>query len=140
MINLGRIVIVVMPPPDKCYYATGQKEFSGTGRNRVSQRYVNELSLLNSIPIKELSTVIAEGNNIEFKGSEPFKSYWSKMKNYHYYIAYASKNIGKPFLFIKGTQKLIGTWIPTQRGVFLFMPPFYSRESFKTNKRRVDVR
>jgi hypothetical protein len=134
MINLGRIVIVVMPPPDKCYYATGQKEFSGTGRNRVSQRYVNELSLLNSIPIKELSTVIAEGNNIEFKGSEPFKSYWSKMKNYHYYIAYASKNIGKPFLFIKGTQKLIGTWIPTQRGVFLFMPPFYSREYFKTNK------
>ena len=134
MINLGRIVIVVMPPPDKCYYATGQKEFSGTGRNRVTQRYVNELSLLNSIPIKELSTVIAEGNNIEFKGSEPFKSYWSKMKNYHYYIAYASKNIGKPFLFIKGTQKLIGTWIPTQRGVFLFMPPFYSREYFKTNK------
>lgn len=134
MINLGRIVIVILPPPDKCYYATGQKDFSCTGKNRVTQRYVNELNLLNSIPVKELSTVIAEGNNIEFKGSEPFKTYWAKMKNYHYYIAYAAKNIGKPFLFIKGTQKLIGTWIPTRRGVFLFMPPFYSREYFKTNK------
>lgn len=134
MINLGRIVIVILPPPDKCYYATGQKDFSGTGKNRVTQRYVNELNLLNSIPVKELSTVIAEGHNIEFKGSEPFKTYWSKMKNYHYYIAYAAKNIGKPFLFIKGTQKLTATWIPTQRGVFLFMPPFHSREYFKTNK------
>jgi len=134
MINLGRIVIVILPPPDKCYYATGRKEFSGTGKNRVTQRYVDELNLLNSIPIKELSTVIAEGKNIEFKGSEPFKTYWSRMKEYHYYVAYSSRNIGKPFLFIKGTQKLIGTWIPTQRGIFLLMPPFYSREYFKTNK------
>lgn len=134
MINLGRIVVVILPPPDKCYYATGREEFSGTGKNRVTQRYVDELNLLNSIPIKELSTVIAEGENIEFKGSGPFKIYWSKMKNYHYYIAYASKNIGKPFLFIKGTQKLIGAWVPTQRGVFLFIPPIYSQEYFKTKK------
>ncbi len=134
MINLGRIVIVTLPPPEKCYYATGSKEFSGTGKNRVTTRHINELNLLSSIPIKELATVIAEGQNIEFKGSEPFKTYWSKMKEYHYYVAYSSKNIGKPFVFIKGTQKLVGTWMSTQKGVFLFMPPFYAREYFKTNK------
>jgi len=134
MVNLGRTVIVILPPPDKCYYATGQKDFSGTGKSRITQRYVSEKNLLDSIPVKELSTVIAEGKNIEFKGSEPFKTYWTKMKDYHYYIAYAAKNIGKPFLFIKGTEKIIGSWIPTRRGVFLFMPTFYSQEYFKTKK------
>jgi hypothetical protein len=134
MINLGRIVIVVLPPPEKCYYATGFKEFSGSGKNRVTTRHVGELNLLSSIPVKDISTVVAEGKNIELKGSEPFKTYWSKMKDYHYYEAYSTSKVGQPFVFIKGTEKLVGTWISTKRGVFLFMPAFYGRESFKTNK------
>jgi hypothetical protein len=56
------------------------------------------------------------------------------MKNYHFYQAYFSKPSGKPFLFVKGTNKPIASWIPTEKGVFIFLPPFYSQDYFKTKK------
>jgi hypothetical protein len=38
LVNLGRTVVILLPAPNRCYYATGEKTFSGTGRNRVTQR------------------------------------------------------------------------------------------------------
>jgi hypothetical protein len=134
MINLGRSVVIFLPPPDKCYYATGEKTFSGTGRSRVATRFVTSLELLSIIPVKNLLTTAAEGENVEFRGGDPFKTYWAKVKGIHYYSAYLTNPLGKPFLFVKGTTKAIGTWIPTQKGVFLLLPPIYPEESYKTKK------
>jgi hypothetical protein len=43
LLKLGRIVVLILPSPDKCYYATGQNTYSGTGRNRLTTRIVNEI-------------------------------------------------------------------------------------------------
>ncbi len=134
LLNIGRAVFIMLPPPERCSYATGEKSFSGTGKSRVATRFVNVLKIFSAIPVKDLSSVVAEGKNIEFRGSEPFKTYWARMKDYHHYVAYMSKTIGKPFLFIKGSEKAVGSWIPTEKGVFVILPQVYSREYFKTTK------
>jgi hypothetical protein len=134
LINLGRTVVIFLPPPDKCYYATGETTFSGTGRSRVTQRIVNSLELYSIIPVKNLIATAAEGKNVDFRGGEPFRTYWTKVKDIHYYSAYLTNPIGKPFLFVKGTTKAIGTWIPTQKGVLLLLPPIYPEEYCKTKK------
>jgi hypothetical protein len=134
LVDLGRTVVVFLPPPDKCYYATGEKAYSGTGRSRVATRIVNGLDLLSTIPVKNLSATVAEGENVEFRGNGPFKTYWSKVKGLHYYSAYLTNPVGKPFLFIKGTSRVIGTWIPTQRGVFLILPQFCGQRNHNTKK------
>jgi hypothetical protein len=61
------------------------------------------------------------------------------MKNYHHYVAYLSKTIGKPFLYIKGPEKIVGTWIPTEKGIFVILPLVYSQEYFKTRKEFTSV-
>lgn len=134
LLKLGRIVVLILPPPDKCYYATGQNTYSGTGKNRVTTRFVNELNLFSTIPLKDLETVIADGDSIEFRGNEPFKAYWEKMKEFHYYSAYLSSVIGKPFLFVKGTTKAVASYVPTEKGVFLILPSIVGEERFKTKK------
>jgi hypothetical protein len=134
LIKLGRTAVLVLPPPEKCYYSTGQKTYSGSGKNKVTQQFINELNLSSAIPLKDFSTVTASGTSIEFRGSEPFKTYWEKMKNYHFYSAYLSSTVGKPFLFIKGTTKVVGTWVPTEKGVFLILPSIYDEGSYKTKK------
>jgi len=134
LLKLGRIVVLILPPPEKCYCATGQNKYSGTGRNRVTTRIVNELNLLSAIPLKDLATVTANGDSIEFRGNEPFKTYWGKMKESHYYSAYLQSIVGKPFLFIKGTTKAVASYVPTEKGVFLILPSILTEENFKTKK------
>lgn len=134
ILKLGRIVVLILPSPDKCYYATGQKTYSGTGRNRVTTSLVNNLNLFDTIPLKDLQTVKANGDSIEFRGSEPFKSYWEKMKEIHYYSAYLSSVVGKPFLFVKGTTKAVASYVPTEKGVFLILPSILKEERFNNKK------
>jgi hypothetical protein len=134
LVKLGRAVVLILPTPEKCYYATGQTTYSGSGKSKVATKMVNELNLFSIIPLKDFATVEAEGKSIEFRGAEPFKTYWDKMKDYHYYAGYFSLPLGKPFLFIKGTTKAVATWIPTDKGVFLVIPSFYGPESYKTQK------
>jgi hypothetical protein len=56
------------------------------------------------------------------------------MKKFHYYSAYLSSVIGKPFLFVKGTTKAVASYVPTEKGVFLILPSIVAEERFKTKK------
>lgn len=134
LLKLGRIVVLILPPPEKCYCATGQNTYSGTGRSRITNRIVTELYLLSTIPLNDLQTVTANGDSIEFQGNEPFKTYWEKMKGFDYYSAYLSSAVGKPFLFIKGTTKAVASYVQTEKGVFLILPSIFTEEYFKTKK------
>ncbi|MDD5428322.1 MAG: hypothetical protein PHI58_03680 [Candidatus Omnitrophica bacterium] len=118
----NRTIIIILPPPKKCYCASGKYDYAGSGKNRSTTRYVDELDLCSIVPIEDFTTVMADGYNIELREQEPFKKYWSKMNKRHYYSAYLSSSLGKPFLFIKGTDKVVGTWVPTKNGIFLMLP------------------
>jgi hypothetical protein len=41
---------------------------------------------------------------------------------HHFYSAYFKSDIGKPFLFIKGTDKSVGTFIKTKKSFVLLLP------------------
>ncbi len=124
MLELGRSIIVSTPEPQICYIATGQKEYSGTGRNRQTTRIVTELNLLSALPLPAIETFPASGKSIEIREGGPFTSFWEKTKNYLEYKAYFKTSIGKPFLFIKGTQLAVGTHLKISNGNLIFIPTF----------------
>lgn len=138
MLQLGRTVVIFTPYPQMCYRATGEKQFSGTGKNRSTTRIVTELNLMSSLPIK-INTTEATGENIDFKGKFPFDSFWKSNNNYFYYRAYFNEMVGMPLFFIKDTDKTIGTYVSVGKGHLLFLPSFVSSNTFKTKKEWKEV-
>lgn len=121
-INLGRTLIIFTPPPSKFYVATGERTYSGTGRNRQTTRHVQSINLLSVLPVEKIDIVEAAGTNLEFRGTEMFKPFWDKIKNHVSYRAYFRTPVGAPLFFIKGTDKTVGSYLQLGKGHVLFLP------------------
>lgn len=131
MLELGRSVVVVTSPPQRCYVDTGKREFSGTGRNRQVTRMVEEVDFLSSLPIENTQTTEALGKSIEFKGGEPFAAFWKNNKKYLSYKAYFRQPVGTPLFFVKGTQRVVGSYSEIGKGILLFIPSFLDEEHWE---------
>ena len=131
LIKLGRTVVMFVPTPTKFYIDTGQRSFSGTGRNQKTTIHVSEVSLRSFIPISgEFNTVEAIGTQIDFRGDDPFKSFWKRNKENMYYKAYLTHLIGQPFLFVYSTNRIVGSRIRYERGNLLLLPNLTEEEDF----------
>ncbi len=129
MLDLGRSLVVFTSPPQKCYVDTGKRDYSGIGKSRQTPRFVDEVNVLSSLPVEGLETVEASGTSIEFKGGEPFASFWKANTDYLSYEAYFQKPVGKPLFVIKGTKKVVGSYLSIGNGILLFVPTFLDHES-----------
>jgi len=122
LLESGRPLIIFIPAPTAIYHWNGKKEYSGTGKNQKATYLVEQFVLNDAIPFSKMETVAAQGDCIEYRGNPVFKIYWDRMKEDHFYSAYFKSNIGNPFLFIKGTEKPVGTYIKTKKSFILLLP------------------
>ena len=131
LIKLGRTVIIFVPPPTMFYIDTGQRSYSGTGRSTKTTIHVTDKSIRSFIPIKgEFNTVEATGTQIDFKGDDIFRAFWETNKDHIYYKAYFTHPIGRPFLFVHGTDRIVASWLRYERGNMLLMPHLPSEGHF----------
>ena len=130
LIEMGRTIVLFVSPPDKVFIRTGSS-YSGTGRNRQQTINVTELSLNSFIPIKDFNTETASGQLIEFRGGDSLETFWRANKNSFYYKAYLTQNLGRPFLYIQGTKRIVGSWIRANAGHIILLPHLYDREEFE---------
>src|SRR4051794_23307758 len=75
LLKLGKALVIVVPPPQRCYLQTGRKEYSGTGRNRHTTNIIEPMDLGTALPFK-VATAKAQGSQIEFRGQDPFGTFW----------------------------------------------------------------
>jgi hypothetical protein len=75
----GKLVVVFLEEFKRISIATGEKEFSGTGRNQKVTRIVAPYDNYQSIPL-DLKALNSKGKEIKLsaKGSELISSYWSE--------------------------------------------------------------
>jgi hypothetical protein len=122
MVQLGRQVVVITPPPTTCYVATGKREFSGTGRNRQTTRLIAEKSLLDTIPAK-FTTREARGSALQFVGPQSFAPFWKRNRSHLVYRAVFDDPPGQPILEVTGTGKVVSAFVlEPGGGVLLFLP------------------
>ena len=74
------------------------------------------------IPFKELELILAEGENVVFNGPEILKPFISNVQDYLHYYAYLNNAIGHPFLFIKDTSEVVGTFFECEKGKVILIP------------------
>lgn len=103
-------MIAITPRPQKCFYHTGKKQFSGNGRNRITTNIVDAIDVGAYIFPKKLQMNDTQGKNIELRSGAFIKDFWKKVHPYAKYGSSFTKGeqIDNPLFFIKGTSVAVG--------------------------------
>lgn len=130
LLKQGRNVFVLIGNNDNCYIHTGEKKYSGTGRNARQTNIVREFDSYSFLPVR-LNVTEVVGEQIDICCSSPYREFFSNTKACYYYAGYfsAPKNsviLGK----IKGTDKAVTAVIPYSNGKIILLPQI--REEYKT--------
>lgn len=108
LLDKGKSIFIIAPIPNSCFI-------------RPSLNELYELRILDALPIG-VEFEHAEGFNLEFKGDELFKSFVETNKNYMKYYANIRLPEGRPFLYIKDTDAVVGTYTNYLNGKIVFIP------------------
>jgi hypothetical protein len=87
-VESGKTVIVFLPALEDVYVDTGQRTYSGTGRNQRTTRHVTEYDNYRAIPAS-LSPVTSTGNSMKLspRGAEVLALYWTEFEGVSRYEA-----------------------------------------------------
>lgn len=124
-VEMGRCLVVFVPGETKVYVDTGQRQYSGTGRNRVTTSIVDELDIFRGVPIAVSRTV---GSGQEIEVADPLVSGMFKSTSdwWIYRSVIGDHEQIKPLLRIKDTAKTVGGIIKEKggSGLVLLLPHF----------------
>ena len=127
-VNAGKMVVIYLVKPSDCYRYTGDRQFSGTGRSRVTTNVVTRVSSYDAVP--NLKSVKAKsGTEICLeKGAGFLAAYWSEFSEcspYEVEIEVDSKHV---VLKSRTGDRSVGAAVRGQKGVLLFLPPLHYDE------------
>lgn len=81
-VDTGKTVLVFLPALYEVYVDTGQRSYSGTGRNQKTTRHVALLSNYDALPV-QIKPIVATGSSMKLapKGAEILSSYWDEFSS-----------------------------------------------------------
>ncbi|WP_426662242.1 hypothetical protein [Rhodanobacter aciditrophus] len=139
----GKTAVVFLPELTSVYIDTGQRTYSGTGRNQKTTRHVTEYSNYNSIPA-DLKPVVANGSEMKLASSvaPPLAAFWNEFRDmFAYHVLLSSEHVPAAILTRTG-DKCVGAIIrsKTSAGSLVLLPDvdFYPDE-FVTEKNEKQV-
>ena len=116
----GKTLILPLTQKENLYIHTGQKEFSGTGRNQKVVNIVSEVDNYKFIPFT-LSVYPAEGNKIVPVNSMVF-DFYEKNKSILRYEAYINGDNFQPLFISKNKDKILGCHLNVLNGDVIVLP------------------
>jgi len=137
-ISHGKTVIVFLSELEEVYIATGQKTYSGTGRNQKTTRMVTEFDNYQCIPV-DLKPIKSNGKSIILSrtNSGLIAPYWKEFGPYSEYKTIIASEKITPCLQTKSGDKVVGAIHRPQKGtgaLVLFPDIEFYDESFFDEK------
>jgi len=120
----GKTIVVFLVPADELKLDTGKRTYSGTGRNRVTTRIVEDFSPYAAVPVLIAEFVPKSGEEIRatsILGS--LAPYWSEYAEISPYQAYFSPQGFDVLLTTKAGGKAVGALQHRGKGTILLLPP-----------------
>lgn len=122
-LNSGRTLIVLARPEVAAYCSTGEKQYSGTGRNRAATTIVGKAILQTAIPISGIEFTPARGDRIAPLGDGSLQALLRKYRDLFEYHAVIDSPGGKSLAVISGTDRAVGSIFTTEsKGTLLLLP------------------
>lgn len=133
-VDSGKLVVVYLTDLCEVSIATGEKQFSGTGRNQKVTRVVTDYNNYQSIPT-QLRPVKTKGKEIKLspKNSEAISTYWHEFGERSNYKVILGAEVS-PCLVTKNGDKPVGAILRSKNssGALVLLPDidFYPPEFF----------
>lgn len=122
----GKTVVVFVNNSAQVQAATGEKQYSGTGRNRSTTRIVSTVDPYEAVPFAFGSVVRRSGERIKaVHDLGILATYWHEFGSHSTYKAYIEGFKGKPLLETQTGAKVVGGICrnPAWKGSLIFLPP-----------------
>lgn len=128
----GKTIFIFMKSIEQVFYSTGQKQYSGTGKNTRTTNIVDIVENYKMLPIDFKNKKVANGKNIKFTSEASFlKSYWELVKDFTEYQLYFEHEKAKPLILTKSGDKTVGAMLRNDKGgTILLLPPINLPKNF----------
>lgn len=136
--DAGKFVIVFLDTPEVVYAATGQKTWSGTGRNARATRIVDELHAYSAIPVEWDFNAATGSEMVADTTARFFAPYWAEFSRYSQYRLYIEAGDALPLVRTKSGGRLVGAYVRKGRGGFLAVPVLDLQNEDFIEVRKVD--
>ncbi|MCE5251842.1 hypothetical protein LLG96_16665 [bacterium] len=123
-IHSNKTVIVFLPELYEVYIDTGERQYSGTGRNQKTTILVDLYNNYKCLPF-DLKPFNSKGYAMRLaKGSNLLTSYWSEFSSYSSYRVRIEGQVLKPLVMTKTGDKTVGALIKQKdsAGALLLLP------------------
>jgi hypothetical protein len=123
-IHSGKTVIVFLTELRQVYIDTGQRRYSGTGRNRQTTRIVDLYDNYKCLPF-DLKPINAKGSGMRItKASAILSSYWAEFAEHSSYEVLIEGEVSKPLIVTRTGEKTVGALIQVKdsAGTLLLLP------------------
>jgi len=133
-VDTGKTVVIFLAPLHEVYVDTGQRSYSGTGRNQRTTRHVTLYSNYESIPAS-LGQVPAQGSAMKLvnRGAELLAPYWADFGSHSQYEVILTGDKVPACLVTRTGDKPVGALYrsKTSDGTLLLLPDLdFSSEEF----------
>ncbi|AKK01880.1 hypothetical protein VM99_26660 [Pseudomonas chlororaphis] len=139
----GKTALVFLPELTSVYIDTGQRTYSGTGRNQKTTRHVTEYNNYNSIPA-DLKPVIANGSEMKLASSvaPALAAFWNQFREFFTYHVLLSPEKASTAILTRTGDKPVGAIFPSKAstGSLVVLPDvdFYP-DAFVTERNEKQV-
>lgn len=107
-LSAGTTVFVFLCEKDEVYVDSGQRQYSGTGRNRATTIVVSDANNYQALP-GDLSFVTAEGSALRLtQNADLLAAYWSEFEEHTKYVVHIQGKVSQRLLQTRDGSKTLG--------------------------------
>lgn len=130
LLKQGRNLFLLMGKNENCYVYTGEKQYSGTGKNARQTNIVQVFDMYSFVPISINATHVY-GNEINICCQSPYCDFFKQTAGCIRYASYFSiKGQNNALARIKGTDKVVAAVIPYEKGKIICLPQPYYKDDY----------
>ncbi|MDX6694971.1 MAG: hypothetical protein QOF02_2574 [Blastocatellia bacterium] len=120
----GKTIFIFLPRLEEVFRYTGEKQFSGTGKNRATTNIVAPFNNYEVLPIRTSRIVPKSGREIRVAKDLRFLSnYWREFGKDSVYEVYLEGDFKDVILTTKAGDKVVGAIIEGPKGAMILLPP-----------------
>lgn len=138
-VRAGKTVFILLNELQEVYVATGEKTYSGTGRNRQATRIVTGYSNYELIP-GNIEIVNSKGTSMKLYGRDNvLTTYWAELRDFSEYRVFVSGEGVKPLVITKTGDQTVGAYLKYKNalGTLVLLPYIdFKREDFTRTTRK----
>jgi hypothetical protein len=133
LLKQGKNIFILMGRNESCYVYTGEKKYSGTGKNARQTNIVEEFDTYSFLPL-ELSVTHVYGNKFELCAKQPYLDFFKVAKECYQYAAYFNATAQNTLAKIPNSDRVVSTVFEYEQGRIILLPMPYYEDDYRTKE------